>query len=68
MAIPTAPFKARSCFKAKPCFKAGLARPVLFLPKGHLALSWSGFLAIVSMRAKLRTPRNRQTEKRKETP
>jgi hypothetical protein len=46
-------------------FKAGVARPVLFLAGGHLALSWSGFLAIVSMRA---MPRNRQTEERKETP
>jgi len=45
-------------------FKAGLARPVLFLPGRHLALSWSGFLAIVAMRE----AKNRQTEQRKETP
>jgi hypothetical protein len=52
MAIRTAPFKA------------GLAGPAVFLRKGSLALSWSGFLAIVAMRE----AKNRQTEQRKETP
>src|ERR1700735_1946303 len=45
-------------WRSGPCH----SRPVLFLLKGRLALSWSGFLAIVSMR-EAKKPTNRATKR-----